>query len=49
MYIFLVEPSNKESRNSGGTADILPNERAKATFSIQKMTNVLDGSMYNFY
>lgn len=31
------------SRNSGGTADILPNERKRSTFNIQTMTNILDG------
>lgn len=35
--------SNVQSRLSGGTADILPKERAKATFDIEKMTNLLDG------
>jgi acyl-CoA oxidase len=36
-------PSNKPSRNSGGTADVLPNERKKATFEVQKMTAFLHG------
>ena len=36
-------PSNVESRNSGGTAHILPEERKKATFEIEKLTNVFDG------
>jgi hypothetical protein len=36
-------PSNKESLVSGGTADVLPAERAKATFVVDKLTNILDG------
>lgn len=39
-----VHPSNVQSAYSGGTADILPKERAKATFEVEKMTNILDGS-----
>jgi len=38
-----TQPSNKASLISGGTADILPAERKKATFETEKMTNVLDG------
>jgi len=38
-----LTPSNVESFNSGGTADILPSERAKATFNVEKMMNFLDG------
>jgi len=38
-----LTPSNQESWNSGGTADILPNERKKATFDVVKLTNILDG------
>ncbi len=30
---------------SGGTADELPRERAKATFKSELLTNVLDGGM----
>lgn len=36
-------PSTVESRNSGGTAHILPEERKKASFEIEKLTNVFDG------
>jgi acyl-CoA oxidase len=36
-------PSSTPSRNSGGTKDILVNERKKTTFEIEKMTNILDG------
>jgi len=36
-------PSEIESRNSGGTAHILPNERKKATINVETLTNVLDG------
>jgi len=35
--------SNVESRNSGGTSDVLPKERAKASFDVVKMTNFIDG------
>jgi acyl-CoA oxidase len=38
-----MNPSNKESRVSGGTSEILPIERAKATFDSEKLTNFLDG------
>ena len=33
----------RQSWDSGGTDHILPMERKKATFSIEKMTNILDG------
>lgn len=36
-------PSGVESRNSGGTADILPQERSRASFDVEKLINVLDG------
>lgn len=39
----ITTPSNTQSRLSGGTADILPAERARATFNVEKMTNLLDG------
>eukprot|EP00301_Raphidiophrys_heterophryoidea_P026218 c8999_g1_i1.p1 GENE.c8999_g1_i1~~c8999_g1_i1.p1 ORF type:complete len:699 (+),score=214.77 c8999_g1_i1:63-2159(+) len=35
---------DKQSWDCGGTAHILPAERAKATFAVEKLTNVLDGS-----
>jgi len=38
-----LTPSNVESRLSGGTADVLPEERSRATFDAEKMTNILDG------
>lgn len=38
-----TQPSNVESLNSGGTADVLPQERKKATFDVEKLTNLLDG------
>jgi acyl-CoA oxidase len=38
-----AEPSNKVSRNSGGTSDVLPNERKKATFNVHNMTAFLHG------
>lgn len=34
---------SKQSWDSGGTSHILPMERLKATFSIEIMTNILDG------
>lgn len=39
-----MKPSNVESRVSGGTADVLPAERAKATFDSKTLTYILDGS-----
>ncbi|KAL1921131.1 uncharacterized protein VTP21DRAFT_10847 [Calcarisporiella thermophila] len=41
--IMKMTPSNVESRTSGGTADVLKQERATATFAVDKMTNLLDG------
>jgi len=35
--------STVQSRTSGGTSGMLPAERSRATFVIEKMTNVLDG------
>jgi acyl-CoA oxidase len=40
-------PSNVQSRISGGTADILPMERKKATFDVNKLTTFLDGGKKN--
>jgi flavocytochrome c len=40
----VMKPSNVESAVSGGTADVLPAERAKATFDVEKLTTLLDGS-----
>eukprot|EP01083_Nonionella_stella_P043951 118551_1 len=42
-----TSPSNLKSRNSGGTADILPKERAKASFNVSTMTTIIDGSKKN--
>lgn len=39
----ILTPSNKDSFSSGGTSDILPQERKKASFNILLMTNILDG------
>jgi len=36
-------PGDTQSRNSGGTAGVLPAERSKATFDVEKMTNFIDG------
>jgi flavocytochrome c len=41
-YLKLI-PSNTPSRTSGGTADILPNERKNASFDIQELTHILNG------
>ena len=38
-----LQPSNRLSKNSGGTADELPMERKKASFHVETMTNCLDG------
>eukprot|EP01052_Picozoa_sp_SAG31_P012512 SAG31_NODE_733_length_12491_cov_7.073112_17_plen_131_part_00 len=40
-----LQPSEHPSWNSGGTAGILPAERAKATFDVEIMTNLLDGGV----
>ncbi len=37
-----LNPSNKQSSNSGGTIDILPNERKKASFSVTELTHLLN-------
>ena len=34
---------SSQSWNDGGTAHILPLERGKATFSVERLTNILDG------
>ena len=34
-----------DSKNSGGTAHILPQERKKATFIVEKLTNIFDGGI----
>jgi len=39
----VLVPSNKPSWNSGGTSHILPEERARATFNKELLTNFLDG------
>ena len=38
-----LAPSDTQSRNSGGTAHILPAERAQGSFDVQKMINFIDG------
>lgn len=38
-----IIPSDSQSRNSGGTAHVLPGERATASFDVEKMMNILDG------
>ena len=42
-----LKGSTVQSWNSGGTAGELPAERAKATFNVPKLTNVLDGGPEN--
>lgn len=39
----LPSPSHDKTPSSGGTAHLLPAERARATFDVEKMTNALDG------
>ncbi len=41
------EPSSSQSLKSGGTAQILPNERKKATFNVEKMIHILNGGEDN--
>lgn len=36
-------PGNQQSRVSGGTADILPKERAKSTFDLEELIDYLNG------
>ena len=43
-FPFGLTPSKTPSFNSGGTAAILPAERAKASFDVEKLTNFIDGS-----
>jgi len=38
-----LQPSNTQSKVSGGTAHILPQERAKSKFNVQDMTDYLNG------
>ncbi len=38
-------PSNKESALSGGTSDVLPNERKKASFEVQDLIHYLNGGV----
>jgi len=35
-----LKPSSTPSWNSGGTAHIIPEELARASFDVEKMTNV---------
>ncbi|KAI9139907.1 FAD binding domain-containing protein, partial [Paraphysoderma sedebokerense] len=43
----VMKPSDVESLESGGTASVLTQERAKATFDVEKLTNALDGGVEN--
>jgi len=43
-FPFNLQGGNKPSALSGGTAHILPEERARASFPVEKMTNFIDGS-----
>ena len=36
-------PSNTPSKHSGGTSDILPNERKNASFKVDELTDILNG------
>ena len=40
-----LKPSNVESKLSGGTSDILPNERKKASFNVQDLIHYLNGGV----
>jgi len=40
-----LTPSNTPSRTSGGTSDILPNERKNATFAVEDMIHFLNGGV----
>eukprot|EP01114_Cavostelium_apophysatum_P005803 TRINITY_DN1697_c0_g1_i1.p1 TRINITY_DN1697_c0_g1~~TRINITY_DN1697_c0_g1_i1.p1 ORF type:complete len:698 (+),score=185.82 TRINITY_DN1697_c0_g1_i1:104-2197(+) len=40
-----MQGSVVQSKTSGGTAGILPAERSKASFDVEKMTNVIDGGV----
>jgi len=42
-FPFGLTGSATPSFNSGGTASVLPAERARASFEVEKMTNFLDG------
>ena len=42
-----LSPSNIESLTSGGTADILPKERAKSSFDVQELIHILNGGEKN--
>jgi hypothetical protein len=38
-----LKPSSTPSKNSGGTANALDEERKKCSFDVETMTNCLDG------
>ena len=38
-----LKPSDKPSKNSGGTAHLLDEERRRCSFDVETMTNCLDG------
>ena len=40
-----LTPSNIESKVSGGTSDVLPNERKKASFDVQELIHYLNGGV----
>ena len=42
-----LTPGTVQDRTCGGTADILPNERKKATFNVQEMIDYLNGGVEN--
>ncbi len=47
LPLLKLTPSNAPSRTSGGTADILPAERKKASFDVEEMIHFLNGGKEN--
>ena len=43
----VLTPSNTQSFTSGGTSDVLPKERAKASFNVQELIHILNGGENN--
>lgn len=41
-----VRPGSTQTWTSGGTSEELPRERAKSTFDVEKLTNVMDGGAH---
>jgi len=43
--LITLKPSNQQSKVSGGTSDVLPNERKKASFDVQQLIHFLNGGV----